>query len=688
MLDILIILGGAVYAGFSAMREQTPVSKAKAARGLGLPAAAERRMPVPSTSSSAYQTLDANKADHYLTVAGAALGASVLALALPPAGLVAAALLTYLSVPLYKAATIGLLVDRKPRSSMVGTVLTVASLTSGYYVLTAGCSLALFASFKLMLKTQAGSGRRVARVLSNNPQRVWLSYGEAEVEVLFESLKAGDVIVLRAGELVPIDGTVVQGLATVDQRTLTGESHEIEKAPGDALLASTTVVAGKLHVRVEKTGEQTTVANVQRVLRNTADYTATVEQKAGEFCDHLAGPTLLAGGATALMLSPVSGVALIGCNLSEVNRATTPLSMLNYLDLSATRGILIKDGRSLEVLSMIDTVVFDKTGTLTLDQPHVGRIECFGDLDEAAVLGLAAAAGTRQPHPVARAVVTAALDRGLTLPTLEHARYEIGYGVKVSTEGHTVHFGSARFMAREGIRALDEASLATVREAAEENGHSLVFVAQDGTLVGAIVLHSTLRPEAATVVERLRARGMDIYIVSGDAEEPTYRLADELGIKHFHANVLPEEKARIIRRLREQGRSICFVGDGINDAVALKTANVGISLSGSSNAALDTAGIILLNRDLRQLETLLDLAAAMERDQQRGHYATLIPGAIGATGVLFFGMGLPAALLLDMLGIGVAVGTAMWPKLHPRSVQANVTAGGQSPGRYPARPQR
>ena len=672
MLDLLIVLGGAVYAGITALREQA--ASAQAAPKMGVPAAAKPKAIVPATTSTAYQTLDAAKADRYLSLAGAALGMSSLALVFPPVGLVAISLLTYLSLPLYRAATIGAVVERRPRSSMVGAILTLASLSSGYYVLAAGCSLAFFYSFKLMLKAQAGSGRRVARILGDNPRQVWLKYDDVEVAVAFESLHAGDVIVLRAGELVPIDGTVVQGMATVDQRTLTGESYAVEKAPGDAVLASTTVVAGKLHVRVEKAGEQTTVASIQRLLDNTADYTAAVEQKAGEFCNRMAGPTLAAGGVTALVLGPVSGVALIGCNLSEVNRATAPMSMLNYLDLAAERRILVKDGRSLELLGSIDTVVFDKTGTLTLDQPEVGRIRRLGALGDDDILRLAAAAGTRQTHPVARAVAMAAAQRGLVLPALDHAKYEIGYGVRVAIDGRVVHFGSARFMRKEGIRVAAAAALEAIQEQAEHTGDSLVFVAQDADLVGAIELHSTIRREAFAVIERLKARGMELYIISGDAEEPTHRLAAQVGIDHCHANILPDEKAAIIRALRNRGRSICFVGDGINDAVALKTANVGISLSGSSNAALDTAGIVLMDQSLEQLEPLFELAWEMERDRERGYYATLVPGAIGAVGVLFFGMGLPAALVLDICGIGAAVGTAMWPKLRRKAPLRAATA--------------
>jgi len=427
------------------------------------------------------------------------------------------------------------------------------------------------------------------------------------------------------------------------------------------------VVAGKLHVRVEKAGEQTTVAHIERILGDTADYTAAVEQKAGAVCDRLAGPTLAAGGATALLLGPVHGVALIGCNLTEVNRATTPLTMLNYLDLSARQGILVKDGRSLELLSGIDTVVFDKTGTLTHEQPHVGEIHCLGDLVEEAVLCLAAAAGRQQTHPVARAVVLAATERGLSLPELDDARYEIGYGVKVVLGKHKVCLGSSRFMHKEDIQVADPEGLVTLQNYSEQRGCSLVFVAADDLLVGAIEIHSTLRPEAFAVVQRLKARGLRLAIVSGDAAAPTLGIARALGIEDCHAGVLPDEKAAIVRQLREQGRSICFVGDGINDTVALKTASVGISLSGAANVALDTAGIILMEQNLDRLEVLFDLAAEMERYRQRGYYATLVPGAVGAAGVLFFGMGLPAALLLDMFGIGAALGTAMWPKYAVRS---------------------
>ncbi|MEZ4736034.1 MAG: HAD-IC family P-type ATPase [Caldilineaceae bacterium] len=283
-----------------------------------------------------------------------------------------------------------------------------------------------------------------------------------------------------------------------------------------------------------------------------------------------------------------------------------PLALRNFLTVATRRSILIKDGRSLELLTEIDTVVFDKTGTLTLEQPHVTHIHPFADVDAHDLLRYAAAAEHRQTHPIARAILAYAEEQQIRLPAIDETRYEMGYGLQAEIEGKTIRVGSGRFMTLKKIALPSE--VAFLQESGHAQGHSLVMVAMGDQLIGAIELEPTIRPEAKDVIERLRRRNLDFYIISGDQEGPTQALAQKLGIDNYFANTLPENKAKLVAQLQEQGRAVCFVGDGINDSIALKKANVSVPLRGSTTVAMDTAQVVLMDTTLAQLPTLFALA--------------------------------------------------------------------------------
>ncbi len=675
MLPALLVFGSIAYSGVRALwqQRQPPAPALLPVAESEPPAAIADGVDVPATTDvSAKPTENTDRPsliipepaiDHYLRVLGVATATSVAAIFFPPVRIIAVGMLSYTITPLLEDAFRSTFIDRKFRASQVDSLVVTISLLNGYYLLTSVGSIIYFSSLKLIHRTRARSKSRLGNLFGENPRHIWLSCDNTEVEVPFESLQLGNIIVLQAGEFIPIDGTIVSGIATIDQRTLTGESHPVEKTIGDTVFASTTLVAGKLFVRVDKTGAQTTASSIQRILDNTENYTNTVEQEAIRFSNSLAGPTLLAGGVGTLFLTHASTIALVGCNLSDLNRVSGPIGILNYLDLTAERGILVKDGRSLELLQSVDTVVFDKTGTLTLDQPELGQIHELGSLSELDLLQIAATAEARQSHPIANAILAAASARGIVPAQMDNARYEIGYGLKVEVEGRVIHLGSARFMQNEGVIIVDPAKVESIQFYCDRHGFSLIYVAYDHTLVGAIEMHSAIRPEARAVIAQLRARGLDLYIVSGDHDEPTKRLAGQLDIPHYFANVLPDQKAKIIQDLRTGGKSICFVGDGINDAVALKTANVGVSIHGASDAALDTAGIILMDRTLNQLGNLFDFSDELARNRKHCYYATMIPSALGACAVVTLGLGLSAALVLYIVGAGASLTTANMPRI-------------------------
>jgi Cu2+-exporting ATPase len=337
------------------------------------------------------------------------------------------------------------------------------------------------------------------------------------------------------------------------------------------------------------------------------------------------------------------------------------LSMLSTLQVAAQRGILVKDGRALETLTEIDTVVFDKTGTLTLEQPTVSQVFCYNGLVQQDLLRYAAAAEAKQSHPIARAILQAAADHSLTLPPLEEAHYKVGYGLKTRIEGVMVCVGSVRFMQMEGIAV--PLTIIEQQAASHAIGNSLVLVALNNEIVGALELTPTIRPEADAIIRSLHARGIQTVIISGDNEAPTQRLATELGISRYFAEVLPQDKANLVAQLQAEGHKVCFVGDGINDAIALKTANVAISLRGATTIATDMADIVFMDGALRQLPTLFQLADEFAANMFINLVAAVVPPVLGIASTLFLGWGFGIAVVLSQVNLPVGIYNALRPLL-------------------------
>jgi Cu2+-exporting ATPase len=317
-------------------------------------------------------------------------------------------------------------------------------------------------------------------------------------------------------------------------------------------------------------------------------------------------------------------------------------------------------------LSDIDTVLFDKTGTLTMSQPHVTAVHRTGLFDEDALLTFAAAAEHRQTHPIALAITAEAAARGLPLLDVSNARYEVGYGIKVELEGRTIQVGSDRFMHLSKIEIPD--SILAQRAASHARGNSFIMVAVDGELAGGIDLQPTVRPEVESVIQALHKRGLKLMIVSGDQEEPTRRLAETLGLDRYFANVLPEGKASLVDQLQAEGRSVCFVGDGINDAIALKKAKVSISLRGATTVAMDVAQVVLMQESLQQLPFLFQLGDDMHRSLRLGLAVGIVPGTINVAGIFLLGWGFIPSLVLSISSVIATMGIAMYPAYKYRLV--------------------
>jgi soluble P-type ATPase len=464
----------------------------------------------------------------------------------------------------------------------------------------------------------------------------------------------------------------------------------VEKGAGDTVLAATLLLTGRIEVRVEQAGSATLTAQIGAVLNDITDYRERQELRCDETADRLVLPTLTAGALTLASLGWMSAVTVMGANFTETLRVAYPLGALSYLNLAAQEGILIKDGRALERLSQVDTVIFDKTGTLTLDQPHVAALHPCLPFSGEQLLTYAAAAEFRQNHPLARAILTAAEQRQLPLPSIDEAAYVVGFGIKVRLQpsvgpsaptedqqpeaadtGLLVRVGSARFMAQEGL--VLPAALVTLQQRCHEQGHSLVYVAVADQLAGALELHATVRPEVQTIVQELRQRGLQLYIISGDQPQPTQHLAATLGVDNYFAEVLPAEKARYVEQLQREGRTVCFIGDGINDAVALKQADVSMSVRGATTVATNIAQIIFMDQSFHQLAHLFELGYQLDANLKRSLAAMLVPSGINLVGALFFRFSIRSAIVLFNASLLAGVMNALAPLLT-RTGQASTNA--------------
>jgi Cu2+-exporting ATPase len=513
---------------------------------------------------------------------------------------------------------------------------------------------------KLVEKTEDNSKKMLLNVFGKQPRFVWLCLDGIEVETPLEKLKVNDIIIVHTGETVPVDGEVVDGMAMIDQHTLTGESAPAEKIKGDRVLASTTVLAGKIRVSVTSAGEETTSAKLARILNDTAGYKLHSQSQGEKLADKAVVPTLALGAFGLATRGVNSAVAIVNCDLGTGIRMAAPIAMLSSLTLCAQHGILVKDGRALEVMRNVDTFLFDKTGTLTRERPEVGRVLTFGEYSEQQILQWAAAAENKFSHPIAKAILDKFESLGLPMPETDDSKYHVGYGITVGIDGHTVRVGSARFMKHEGLNL--PAELDREMENVHDEGHSLIMLGVDNALGGAIEMRAANRPEAEEVIAGLRARGAKhLAIISGDHDRPTRSLADKLGMDRYFAEVLPQDKAKYVEILQKEGRKVCFIGDGVNDSIALKKADVSISLRGASSIATDTAQVVFMEESLVKLLQLHDISRDLQRNINRSWGLILGPNLICIGGAFFGGFGVMHSMVFNQIGGLLALGNGLLP---------------------------
>jgi Cu2+-exporting ATPase len=501
--------------------------------------------------------------------------------------------------------------------------------------------------------------------------------------VAAQSLQVGQMALLLAGDLVPADGMVSAGLAALDQRHITGESVPANRRVGDMVFAGSSVVEGSLTIRITEAGTDTAVARIVSLIEATPVGETRIQNYAEQFADRLVAPVL---GVNVALLAATANLdrfmSLAIVDYGTGIRIAAPTSVLASMTRAARQGILIKSGRHVESLATLRGIAFDKTGTLTSGCLSILEVRPFcAGLTADRVLQLAAAAETQLRHPVARALVRHACTvRGLALPVCQSVDFVIGLGVAAEVAGHRVHIGSARYLRQLGIATgRARRHLADM----ERQGHIGLLVAIDDSLVGAIVCSDEPRPEAHAVIAGLRRRGVrEIVMLSGDRDGVARHIARSVGIDKVYSEVLPQDKAEIVSRLRAANGPFAMVGDGVNDSPALAQADVGIALADGADIARAAADVVLLEEGLHLLLPAIDIsrdALALVRQNY---------GLIAGANTLALALALPsgwispvACTLLSNGSALLATANAMRPLLAKRQ-ENRVTLEGQPSTHY------
>ena len=470
-------------------------------------------------------------------------------------------------------------------------------------------------------------------------------------EVALEAVMVGDRLRVRPGEKVPVDGTVAEGRSAVDESMVTGESMPVTKAAGDTVIGGTINQSGALVIVAQRVGRDTMLARIVKMVadaqRSRAPIQRLADQVAGWFVPVVLLVAVVAFVAWAILgpdprlahaLIAAVSVLIIACPCAL--GLATPMSIMVGIGRGAGLGVLIRNAEALERMEKIDTLVVDKTGTLTEGRPSVTHIVAADGFDEAGLLRLAAGVERASEHPLARAVIAAAADRGIVVPDVTGFDSPSGKGAVGTVDGRQVILGNAGFMAERGI---DTAALAERADALRHEGATAIFIGIDAQAAGILAIADAIKPTTAAAIAALRGEGIRVVMLTGDNRTTAEAVGKLLGIDEIEAEVLPDQKSAVVARLQADGRIVAMAGDGVNDAPALAAADVGIAMGSGTDVAIESAGVTLLKGDLNGIVRARRLSEATMGNIRQNLFFAFIYNAAGvpiAAGLLypFFGI--------------------------------------------------
>lgn len=528
----------------------------------------------------------------------------------------------------------------------------------------------------------------LAALLPDEAERV----EDGQVVVVSPSdLAVGDIVVVRPGGSIPADGRIVDGRASMDESMVTGESRTVARGLGDQVTAGTVATDSGLRVEITATGDDTTLAGIQRLVTEAQSSSSRAQRLADTAAGWLFWFALGSAAITAIVWTLVGfpdaavirtiTVLVIAC--PHALGLAIPLVVSIATERAARGGVLVKDRLALESMRTVDTVLFDKTGTLTRGEPVVSEVSVAGEQDADLVLALAAAAEADSEHPLAKAIVRAAAEKRLTVPGGRDFTSSPAVGVTATVEGTTVRVGGPHLLSEEHADEL------AVAEQWREDGAIILHVVQDGRVIGALKLADEVRPESREAVDALHALGVQVVMITGDAEAVAQTVAADLGIDRVFAGVRPEDKAAKVQELQHEGRKVAMVGDGVNDAPALAQADVGLAIGAGTDVAIASAGVILAGDDPRSVLSVIELSRAAYRKMKQnlwwaaGYNLLSVPLAAGVLAPIGFVLPMSVgAVLMSLSTIVVALNAQLLRRLDLRpevTTRAILDRPGKSP---------
>ena len=507
----------------------------------------------------------------------------------------------------------------------------------------------------LEAKSKSKTSDALGKLVDLAPKNAVVIRGGVEQTIPAEQVIAGDIVVIRPGEGIPVDGVVIEGHGYVDQAAITGESIPVEKNPGDPVISATINKNGTFRFQASKVGEDTTLSQIIRLVDEAGNSKAPIARLAdkvsGVFVPTVIGIAivtaivwLLVGQSFEFALSNAISVLVISCPCAL--GLATPVAIMVGTGKAAEMGILIKSAESLENLHAVDTIVLDKTGTITSGHPSVTDIVVLdAAMTEQTFLEEAAAVETGSEHPLAQAVVERAQQSGISIPKAEAFEAQAGRGVRATVRGHAYLAGNVAFMEENNLLVKDAAAQKArdaVTKLAEEGKTPLLF-ARDGKIVGMIAVADTVRASSRAAIQQFSKMGLHVVMLTGDNRVTAEAIRKELGIEKAISDVLPTEKEANIRALQEQGHKVAMVGDGINDAPALTRADIGIAIGAGTDIAIESADVVLMKDSLEDVATAIDLSRAVVRNIHMNLFWAFFYNILGipvAAGVLFPAFGL------------------------------------------------
>lgn len=531
----------------------------------------------------------------------------------------------------------------------------------------------------LELISKGKTSQALEKLIDLAPKRALIIKDNQEIEVLTSEIEVDDIVIVKPGDKVPVDGEVIEGITSIDESMLTGESIPIEKTKGDKVYTASINTVGTIRVRTTKVGEDTVLAKIINLVEETQNSKAPIARLADKISAIFvpiviaiaviaALVWLIAGQNPEFILTVFVSVLLIACPCAL--GLATPTTIMVGTGKGAEYGILIKGGAVLENTHSIDTIVLDKTGTITEGKPKVTDMITSGNYKEEELLRIAASLEKKSEHPLALAIVNEASKKNIKLSEVENFKALVGNGVEGIFEGKRVLIGNEGLLIRERI----DNSLVKEAGKLSKEGKTPMFVTTDNKLIGTIAVSDVIRDTSIKAIENLTKRGLEVVMLTGDNKNTAYAIASQIGIKKVVAQVLPDEKANNIVKIQESGKKVAMIGDGINDAPALAASDIGIAIGSGTDVAIESADIILMHNDLNDVVTAIDLSARTIRNIKQNLFWAFIYNSIGiviATGVLYpFGGPLLnpmfAALAMSLSSVSVLLNALRLRRFKPR----------------------